>query len=102
MDGHQLRELRRQHGLTRADLAAKAQISTATIARLEQQTHPTCRTYTVLRLAEALGADEPPPSHPRSTTPPMPRTRELSAASEPCRNARAPSASAVLDRRPMP
>jgi hypothetical protein len=32
----------------------------------------------------------------------MPRTRELSAASEPCRNARAPSASAVLDRRPMP
>jgi DNA-binding XRE family transcriptional regulator len=55
MDGQQLRELRRQHGLTRADLAAKAHLSTATIARLEQQAHPSCRTYTALRLAEALG-----------------------------------------------
>jgi transcriptional regulator with XRE-family HTH domain len=53
MDGQTLR----QHGLTQADLAAKAQLSTATIARLEQQTNPSCRTYTVFRLAEALGVE---------------------------------------------
>jgi len=35
MDGQLLRELRRQHGLTQADLAAKAQLSAATIARLD-------------------------------------------------------------------
>jgi anti-sigma regulatory factor (Ser/Thr protein kinase)/DNA-binding Xre family transcriptional regulator len=57
IDGHRLGNLRRQHQLTRAELASKAGISTATVARLEQHRHPACRTRTLARLAAALGED---------------------------------------------
>jgi anti-sigma regulatory factor (Ser/Thr protein kinase)/DNA-binding XRE family transcriptional regulator len=55
VDGHRLRHLRRERGLTRAGLAAKAGISQATIARLERQRRASSRGRTVARLAAALG-----------------------------------------------
>lgn len=57
VDGHRLAHLRRQHQLTRAELASKAGVSSATIARLEQHHHPACRSRTLARLAAALGED---------------------------------------------
>jgi serine/threonine-protein kinase RsbW len=57
IDGYQLRHLRHQHRLTRAELASKAGISSATVARLEQQRHPACRSRTLARLTTALGED---------------------------------------------
>ena len=57
VDGHRLGHLRRQHRLTRAELASKAGVSPATVARLEQHQHPACRTRTLARLAAALGED---------------------------------------------
>ena len=58
LDGRQLRQLRRRRGLTQAELAAKAGLSSATVARLERGTCLTCRCRTVARLAAAL--DTPP------------------------------------------
>ncbi len=57
LDGHRLRRLRHHHGLTQAELAAKAGLSNATVARLEASTCPACRCRTLARLAAALGAD---------------------------------------------
>lgn len=57
VDGDRLRQLRRQHHLTQEQLAANAGISTATVARLEQAPHITCRSRTLGRLARALGED---------------------------------------------
>ena len=57
LDGHRLRRLRHSHGLTQAELAAKAGLSNATVARLEASTCPACRCRTLARLAAALGAD---------------------------------------------
>jgi anti-sigma regulatory factor (Ser/Thr protein kinase)/DNA-binding XRE family transcriptional regulator len=57
VDSHRLAHLRRQHQLTRAELASKAGVSPATIARLEQHHHPACRSRTLARLATALGED---------------------------------------------
>ncbi|MGI8449512.1 MAG: helix-turn-helix domain-containing protein [Streptosporangiaceae bacterium] len=57
LDGHRLRQLRRQHGLSRDQLAAKAGISPATVARLERQQSASCRSRTLARLAAALGED---------------------------------------------
>jgi transcriptional regulator with XRE-family HTH domain len=57
LDGQRLRQLRRQHGLSQEQLAAKAGISSATVARLERTTHTRCRTRTLARLATALGED---------------------------------------------
>ncbi|MGI8450086.1 MAG: helix-turn-helix domain-containing protein [Streptosporangiaceae bacterium] len=57
LDGHQLRQLRGQHGLSRAGLAAQAGISQATLARLERQPYASCRSRTLARLAAALGED---------------------------------------------
>ena len=37
IDGHLLRELRRQHGLSQEELADQAGISVTTVARLERQ-----------------------------------------------------------------
>ena len=37
MDGHRLRELRRERGLTQVELARQAQVSAAAVARLERQ-----------------------------------------------------------------
>jgi transcriptional regulator with XRE-family HTH domain len=57
LDGARLRQLRRQHHLTQHQLAAKAGISTATVARLEQAPRITCRSRTLGRLARALDED---------------------------------------------
>ena len=54
LDGTQLRQLRRQHGLSQHQLAAKAGISQSTIARLEPCSRATCRSRTLARLAAAL------------------------------------------------
>jgi transcriptional regulator with XRE-family HTH domain len=55
LDGHRLRQLRRQHGLSQEKLADRAGISLTTMARLERQHRSPCRTRTLARLAAALG-----------------------------------------------
>ena len=57
LDGHLLRQLRRQRGLSQADLADQASISLTTVARLERQPHAPCRGWTLGRLARAVGED---------------------------------------------
>ena len=56
LDGARLRELRREHGLSRAELAGRAGISLATVARLERRGRASCRGRTLARLAAALDA----------------------------------------------
>ena len=56
LDGHRLRRLRGQRGLSREQLADRAGISPATVARLDQRAAP-CRCRTLGRLAAALGED---------------------------------------------
>jgi transcriptional regulator with XRE-family HTH domain len=70
VDGSRVRQLRRQHGLSPAELAGKAGIGLSTVTRLERQRQHRCRTRTLARLATALGqppaaltASQPPPSH---------------------------------------
>ena len=70
VDGARLRQLRRQYGLSPAELAGKAGIGLSTVTRLERQRRRSCRTRTLARLAAALGqppatltAAQPPPSH---------------------------------------
>ena len=58
LDGHRLRQLRRERGLSQAALAGQAGVSLTTVARLERQGHAPCRGWTIGRLARALG--EPP------------------------------------------
>ena len=67
LDGPRLRHLRRLHGLSQEKLADQAGISTATVARLERQSRPSCRTRTMARLAAALG--EHPATITRTITP---------------------------------
>jgi transcriptional regulator with XRE-family HTH domain len=55
IDGHRLRQLRRQHGLSQDTLADRAGISLSTIARLESQPTAPCWGRTLARLATALG-----------------------------------------------
>jgi DNA-binding Xre family transcriptional regulator len=55
LDGPRLRHLHCLHGLSQEKLADEAGISPATVARLERQSHPACRTRTMARLAAALG-----------------------------------------------
>jgi DNA-binding XRE family transcriptional regulator len=55
LDGERLRHLRRLHGMSQDKLADRAGISPATVARLERQPRPSCRTRTLARLAAALG-----------------------------------------------
>ncbi|HUY44891.1 MAG TPA: helix-turn-helix transcriptional regulator [Streptosporangiaceae bacterium] len=62
VDGARLRQARREHALSRAELAGAAGISVATLARLERQPRTRCRCRTLARLALALGED------PASTT----------------------------------
>jgi transcriptional regulator with XRE-family HTH domain len=57
LDGHRLRRLRRQRGLSREQLAGRAGISPATVARLERQPAAPCRCRTLGRLAAALGEE---------------------------------------------
>lgn len=58
LDGVRLRQLRRQHGLSAAQLAGKAGIGLSTVIRLEGQARRSCRTRTLVRLAAAL--EQPP------------------------------------------
>jgi serine/threonine-protein kinase RsbW len=67
LDGPRLRHLRRLHGLSQEKLADQAGISPATVARLERQSRPCCRTRTMARLAAALG--EHPATITRTITP---------------------------------
>jgi transcriptional regulator with XRE-family HTH domain len=55
VNGHRLRDLRRQRGLSRRQLAAQTGISAGTIARLERQAEAACRCRTLARLSAALG-----------------------------------------------
>lgn len=57
IDGQRLRQLRRQHNLSQADLAHQAGISPATITRLERHSSSPCRCRTLARLARALGEE---------------------------------------------
>jgi transcriptional regulator with XRE-family HTH domain len=57
IDGQQLRQLRRQQGLTQVALARQAQVSAAAVARLERQIQTSCRSRTLVRLAAALGTE---------------------------------------------
>jgi|HubBroStandDraft_3_1064219.scaffolds.fasta_scaffold1554099_1 transcriptional regulator with XRE-family HTH domain len=57
LDGDQLRQSRRQSGLSQADLAGQAGISLTAISRLERQHRASCRPRTLTRLAAALGKD---------------------------------------------
>jgi DNA-binding XRE family transcriptional regulator len=57
VDGHLLRQLRRQRGLSQEELADQAGISLTTVARLERQLHAPCRGWTLGRLARAVGED---------------------------------------------
>jgi DNA-binding XRE family transcriptional regulator/anti-sigma regulatory factor (Ser/Thr protein kinase) len=55
IDGHRLRHIRRKRGLSQLELAAKAGVSLATVARLEQgKPNASCRGRTLTRLAAAL------------------------------------------------
>ena len=55
IDGHRLRELRRQQALSQVELAKLAGVSTHTVSKLERQPASCCRTRTLARLAAALG-----------------------------------------------
>ena len=57
LDGKRLRELRRQRGLAREELASRAGISLHTLSRLERQQNASCRTRTLAKLAAALGEE---------------------------------------------
>jgi serine/threonine-protein kinase RsbW len=74
LNGHRLRRLRRHHGLTQAELAAKAGLSSATVARLERGTCVACRCRTVARLADVLDIEPTtliphPPPHQQTAMP---------------------------------
>jgi transcriptional regulator with XRE-family HTH domain len=55
LDGVRLRQLRREHGLSAAELAGKAGVGPSTVTRLESQPTSPCRGRTLGRLAAALG-----------------------------------------------
>jgi DNA-binding XRE family transcriptional regulator len=55
LDGHRLRHLHQQRGLSQNELADQAEVSLTTVARLERQHHAPCRGWTLGRLARALG-----------------------------------------------
>ena len=69
VDGARVRQLRRQHGLSPAQLAGKAGIGLSTVSRIERQSRRSCRTRTLARLAAALNQSpaalipSEPPSH---------------------------------------
>jgi transcriptional regulator with XRE-family HTH domain len=55
VDGHRLRQLRREQQLSQEALASRAGISASTVGQLERQARPVCRGRTLARLAAALG-----------------------------------------------
>lgn len=75
VDGHQLRELRCQHGLSEEELAEQAGVSLSTVTRLERDQRPTCRSWTLARLAIALS------EHPSAIT--QSRTSHARTADQP-------------------
>lgn len=85
LDGQRLRQLRRDHGLTQAELAAKAGVSRATVGRLEGSTCAACRRRTLARLAAALGAEPsalaPRPTSSQQATGPEPGTACMNPSS---------------------
>jgi DNA-binding XRE family transcriptional regulator len=58
VDGARLRQLRRQRGLSPAELAGQAGIGLVTVLRIERVPQRCCRTRTLARIAAALG--QPP------------------------------------------
>lgn len=58
LDGKQLRRLRRQSGLSQEKLADMAGVSLTTVVRLERQCPAPCRSWTLARLAIALGEEQ--------------------------------------------
>jgi len=56
LDGARLQELRREHGLSQAELAGRAGISLTTVVRLERRGRASCRGRTLARLVAALDA----------------------------------------------
>ncbi len=57
VDGHVLRELRRQRALSQVELAQLAGVSAYTVSKLERHQATSCRSRTLARLAAALGQD---------------------------------------------
>lgn len=57
LDGHRLRQVRNQHALSRDQLADRAGISRAIVARPERHPVGSCRSRTLARLAAPLGKD---------------------------------------------
>jgi transcriptional regulator with XRE-family HTH domain len=57
IDGQQLRQLRRQQGLTQVELARQAAVSPTVVTRAERRPRVSCRTRTLVRLAAALGTE---------------------------------------------
>jgi transcriptional regulator with XRE-family HTH domain len=55
IDGQRLRQLRQQRGLGQEELARLAHVSRTTVARLERRRAANCRTWTLARIAAALG-----------------------------------------------
>ena len=55
LNGDTLRQLRHSSGLTQEQLAARAGLSPATVARLERTPRSSCRSRTLARLAAAVG-----------------------------------------------
>lgn len=83
IDGKRLAQLRRQHGLSQEDLAYQARIGRTTLARLERQSRPRCRTHTLAQLAAAL--EENPESiaflvRAAKTSPPRPGRAAITPA----------------------
>jgi transcriptional regulator with XRE-family HTH domain len=55
VDSQRLRELRRERGFTQLSLAIHAGVGVTTLERLERESRPRCRNFTLARLAIALG-----------------------------------------------
>lgn len=81
LDGHLLRQLRRQRGLSQAELADQAGISLTTVARLERQPHAPCRGWTLGRLARAVGENPATMTLPRPSLALSGRTPPLTCCS---------------------
>jgi DNA-binding Xre family transcriptional regulator len=83
LDGHLLRQLRHQRGLSQAGLADQAGISLATVSRLERQPHAPCRGWTLGRLARAIGENPATMTLPRPSDE-LQRTHRLLPPSADC------------------
>jgi transcriptional regulator with XRE-family HTH domain len=55
VDSQRLRQLRRERGFSQLSLAIRAGVGLTTLERIERESRPRCRNFTVARLAIALG-----------------------------------------------